>query len=188
MHTQPSYEGILDAARAIAEHLPPTPVRQYPMLDVAVGCRVLVKHENVQPTGAFKVRGGLNLAAQLDPDCPGLVTASTGNHAQSIAYAARLRGITAVIVMPASAPAVKVDAVGALGADVVIHGSTMTESAAHAQELAATGLRYIDPGQEPAIINGHGTVSLELLQHHPDLEAIYVRREWHRRDRGMPRA
>jgi threonine dehydratase len=131
----------------------------------------------MQPTGAFKVRGGLALAAAMPAEelARGLVTASTGNHAQSIAFAARLAGTKAVIVVPETAPACKVEAVRLLGATVVTFGPSMTEAAQHARELAlARGLVFVDPGNTPAIIAGHATVYLELLTDRPDLQAIYV--------------
>ena len=131
----------------------------------------------MQPTGAFKVRGGINLALSLGADEreAGLVTASTGNHAQSVSYGARLVGSRAVIVVPESAPPGKIAAVRALGGEVVVHGPTMDEAVAEAKRLAGErGLRYVDPGNEPAIVHGHATVYLELLQRHPELEAIYV--------------
>jgi len=172
-----TFDDVLRAAQAISVHLPATPAWSYPALNAAAGCEVLVKHENMQPTGAFKVRGGLALAAALPPAelARGLVTASTGNHAQSIAFAARLAGTEAVIVVPETAPAGKVEAVRLLGAAVVTNGATMTEAAQHARELAqARGLVYVDPGNTPAIIAGHATVYLELFTHRPDLQAIYV--------------
>ena len=175
--TIPTFDDILAAADAVHRRLPVTPAWSYPALDALAGCEVVVKHENTQPTGAFKVRGGLALAATLAPAqlAAGLVTASTGNHAQSIAYAARLHGATATIVVPESAPEAKVAAVRLLGANVVVHGPTMTEAVAMAQELAGRdGMTYVDPGNTPAIIAGHATVYLELLTQRPDLEAIYV--------------
>ena len=175
--TPPTFDDIQRAADAIHHRLPVTPAWSYPALDALAGGEVVVKHENTQPTGAFKVRGGLALAATLTPAhlAAGLVTASTGNHAQSIAYAARLHGATATIVVPESAPEAKVAAVRLLGANVVVHGPTMTEAVAMAQELAGRdGMTYVDPGNTPAIIAGHATVYLELLTQRPDLEAIYV--------------
>ncbi len=175
--TDVTFEGVLAAMDAVSAHLPPTPAWSYPLLDAVAGCTVVVKHENTQPTGAFKVRGGVNLAARLTDEerVRGLVTASTGNHAQSVAYAARLAGTRAVVVAPVSSPAIKLDAVRALGTEVVLHGPTMTEAGARAREIAADeGLRYIDPGDEPAIVHGHATVYLELLRQYPDLQAIYV--------------
>lgn len=177
MTAEVTYAGVLAAAETIAAHLPPTPAWSYPLLDQAAGATVVVKHENVQPTGAFKVRGGVNLALGLSADerAAGLVTASTGNHAQSVCFGGRLVGTHAVIVVPQSTPAAKVAAVRALGGEVVVHGPTMDEAVHEAKRLAGEGgLRYVDPGNEPAIVHGHATVYLELLQRHPQLEAIYV--------------
>jgi len=175
--TPPTFQDIRRAAEAVHATLPVTPAWSYPALDEVVGCEVVVKHENTQPTGAFKVRGGLALAASMDPAelARGLVTASTGNHAQSIAYAARAGGTTATIVVPESSPASKIAAVRLLGARVIVHGPSMTEAVEHARDVAVReGSTYVDPGNTPAIIAGHATVSLELLGQHPDLTAIYV--------------
>ena len=171
------FEGVCRAAEIVAAHLPATPSWSYPLLDQRVGGRVVLKHENVQPTGAFKVRGGVHLAATLTPEelRRGLVTASTGNHAQSTAYAARLAGTRAVIVMPESAPMFKRQAVAALGAEVVVHGPGMGEATAHARRLAtAEGLRWVSPGDDPAIVLGHATLHLELFRAHPDLDELFV--------------
>ncbi|NNG37674.1 pyridoxal-phosphate dependent enzyme [Flexivirga sp. ID2601S] len=175
--TSLSFAGVLQAADAIAGELPPTPAWSYPALNQEVGAEVIVKHENVQPTGAFKVRGGVAFAASLTgaDRTAGLVTASTGNHAQSVAYAARLLGAPAVIVMPHSAAAEKEHATRLLGADVVRHGDTMGAALDHARDLAASrGMRFVSPGDEPAIVHGHATVYLELLRRHAGLDAIYV--------------
>lgn len=172
-----SFDGVLAAMEALTDVLPPTPAWTYPLLDAATGTTVVVKHENVQPTGSFKVRGGINLAATLTQDerAAGLVTASTGNHAQSVAFAGRRLGVPVIIVMPMSAPAKKIDATRLLGAEVVLHGDGMTEAVAHAREIEGLrGMRYVDPGNDPAIVHGHATVYLELLRQYPDLEAIYV--------------
>lgn len=172
-----TFADIERAGDVVAAHLPPTPVWSYPLLDEALGTQVFVKHENVQPTGAFKVRGGVTFfagmsAADLER---GVVTASTGNHAQSIAYGARSFGSSAIVVMPASAPQEKARAVGALGADVILHGATLQEAIAHALEVsAATGRQFVGPGSEPAIIAGHGTVYLELFRQVPDLDLVVV--------------
>lgn len=168
--------GIRRAAEVVSAHLAATPVVAHPLLDAAVGAPMLVKHENVLPTGAFKVRGGVHLASSLtDAErTAGLLSVSTGNHAQSVAYAARLAGTRATIVMPTSAPAVKVEAVAALGATVVTHGPTMTEAAAHARELETRhGLRFVDPA-EAVILLGHATLYLELFTDHPDLATVFV--------------
>jgi threonine dehydratase len=170
-------DGVYAAAERLRPLLPTTPAWSYPVLDAAVGSRAIVKHENVQPTGAFKVRGGLNLLATLSPAerAAGLVTVSTGNHAQSLAYASARFGTSATIVMPRSTPSNKVDAVRGLGGRAVIEGADMSEAAAFAMDLAAReGLRFVNPGNTPAIIYGHATVYLELLDAHPEIETLYV--------------
>src|ERR1700747_292484 len=105
----PQLRDVLDARRVIAPYLDPTPVRRYPLLDRVVGCELLVKHENHQPTGAFKVRGGINLVSQLGAAelASGVYAASTGNHGQSVAYAARLFDVAATIFVPIGANPVK---------------------------------------------------------------------------------
>src|SRR5690348_12498935 len=109
----PTAEDVRAARTRIAPHLRPTPLYRYPALGDLVGAEIWVKHENHQPIGAFKVRGGINLVSQLSPDERerGLVTASTGNHGQSVAYAARLFGVEATVCVPEAANPVKVDAI-----------------------------------------------------------------------------
>jgi threonine dehydratase len=168
---------VLRAARVLAPHLPPTPMWTYPALDALTGATVYVKHENVQPIGAFKVRGGLNLLAGMAPAERerGVVTNSTGNHAQSIAYACRLFGVRSVVVMPADANEAKVRAVRGLGGEVVLHGADMGQAQVRAEELArAHGLRLVSPGDEPALLAGVGTLYVEMLTAVPDLDAIVV--------------
>ena len=172
-----SFDDVRAAAEVVARELPATPVQAHPLLDRALGGRpVLVKHENVLPTGAFKVRGGVHLAARLDDAerAHGLVTCSTGNHAQSVAYGARLAGVRATIVMPAGAPESKREAVQALGAEVVAAGASLGEAAEHARTLAAeTGAAFVCP-TDPRIVLGHATAYLELFEQVPDLAAVFV--------------
>lgn len=171
----PTYDDVVRAAALVARELPATPLQSHPLLDTAVGTEVLVKHEHVLPTGSFKVRGGVHLAATLTDEerRHGLVTCSTGNHAQSVAYGARLAGVRVTIVMPSSAPAVKQDAVAALGADVLVRGTTLGEAGEAARALAATtGGSFICP-TDPRIVLGHATAYLELFgQATPS--AVYV--------------
>jgi len=139
--------------------------------------RVWVKHENLLPTGAFKVRGGINLVAQLSDDerRRGVITASTGNHGQSIAYAARLFGVRAIICVPEAANPVKVKSIRGLGAEVVAYGKDFYEAREHAAELAEQhGYRYIHSGNEPHLIAGVGTEALEILEQQPEIEVIIV--------------
>jgi threonine dehydratase len=168
---------ILAARTVVRRHLPPTPQWSYPALNHLAGAQVLVKHENTQPIGAFKVRGGLVLLAGLPPAerARGVVTFSTGNHAQAIAYAAAVARCPCVVVMPEGANEVKVRAAKALDATVVLAGADLAGAAARAGELAAAdGLRLISPGDESAMIAGAGTLYLELLTEAPDLDAVLV--------------
>src|SRR3954449_2148370 len=120
----PDLADVLAARQRLEPYLKPTPLYRYPALDALTGARVRVKHENHQPVGAFKVRGGVNLVAQLTADERerGVITASTGNHGQSIAYAARLFGVRATICVPEAANPVKVRSIRGLGAELMFQG------------------------------------------------------------------
>src|SRR5260370_19700597 len=142
----PDVADVLAARQRIAPYLRPTPLHRYPALDALAGAQLWVKHENHQPIGAFKVRGGINLVSQLTDDerRRGVISASTGNHGQSIAYAARLFGIAAIVCAPARANRVKVAAMEELGAEVILHGRDFDEARAHCEQLAQMhGYRYL---------------------------------------------
>jgi len=163
----PTHEGVLAARDRIAPYLRPTPLRRYPGLDRLVGAEVWVKHENHQPTGAFKIRGGINLVSQLGPEerSAGLIAASTGNHGQSVAYSADLFGVAATICVPEGANRTKVAAMRDLGATIVEHGRDFDEARARAEELAAEhGYRYVNSGNEPDLIEGVGTYMQEIVE------------------------
>lgn len=173
----PTFADVLDARRVLAAYLPPTPAWSYPMLNAAVGATVWVKHENAQPVGAFKVRGGIVLMASLSERqrARGVVCASTGNHAQSVAYAAGKFGVPCTIVMPERANPVKAAAVRALGAELVLRGAVFDDCCVIAQELAgSTGAYFVDSGQEPALISGVATAALELFETAGSLDALFV--------------
>jgi threonine dehydratase len=168
---------VLDAQRVIAPYLDPTPVRRYPSLDGVVGVELFVKHENHQPTGAFKVRGGINLVARLGSGqlAAGVYAASTGNHGQSVAYAASLFGVPATVFVPRGANPVKVSSMRSLGATVVEHGVDFDEARERCEKAAAEhGARYIHSGDEPLLIAGVATATLELLEREPSVEVIVV--------------
>ena len=173
----PTLADVEAARRRIEPHLRPTPLYPYPALAELVGTEVWVKHENHQPVGAFKVRGGVNLVAQLSYEERerGLVTASTGNHGQSIAYAARLFGIRATICVPEQANPVKVDAIRALGAEIIEHGRDFDDAREHCERLAREqGYRYVHSGNEPDLIAGVATITAEILEQAPELDVIVV--------------
>ena len=173
----PSIDDVRAAARRIAPYLQPTPLYRYPALAELVGTEVWVKHENHQPVGAFKVRGGVNLVSRLGREerDRGLITASTGNHGQSIAYAAHLFSVKATVCVPEAANPVKVDAIRSLGADVVEYGRDFDEAREHCAELAEeNGLRYVHSGNEPDLIAGVATMTLEILETEPAIDTIVV--------------
>ena len=174
---EPDFTDVLDAARQIRPHLQPTPLRRYPPLERLVGAEVYVKHENHHPTGAFKVRGGVNLVGRLSEDerQRGVIAASTGNHGQSVAFAARLFGVSAIICAPRAANPVKVEAMQDLGAEVVLEGERYDDARVHAERLAREhGYRYIHSGDEPLLIAGVGTHTLEVLQEQPRVDTVIV--------------
>lgn len=150
---------------------------EYPALSELVGTTVLVKHENHQPVGAFKVRGGINLISRMSADerARGVIAASTGNHGQSVAYGAKLFDVPAIICAPENANPVKVDAMQRMGAEVVLKGAKYDDAREHCEELAEEhGYRYIHSGNEPLLIAGVGTYALEVLEKEPSVEVFIV--------------
>lgn len=179
MHTTalPTFHDILLAQKTIRPYLAPTPLHHYPMLDQLLNAEVYIKHENYQPIGAFKVRGGINFMAHLPADIRsrGVVTASTGNHGQSVAYAAQQFGVRAVIVVPEGANQVKVEAMRSYGAEVVFHGADFEASKRHCVTLEKeAGFYFLNSGDEPLLIAGVGTHTLEILEAQPEIEVIIV--------------
>src|SRR6202142_623172 len=175
--TAPDLADVLGARERLAPYLQPTPLYRYPALDELTGVRLWVKHENHQPVGNFKVRGGVNLVSQLSAAerQRGVITASTGNHGQSVAYAAKLFGVRAIVCVPEQANPVKVESMRALGADVVFHGRDFDDARELCEKRAAEeGYRYIHSANEPALIAGVATYTLEILQAQPGTEVIVV--------------
>src|SRR5947209_3876894 len=173
----PDLAEVLAARRRIEPYLRPTPLYRYPALDALAGARVWVKHENHQPVGAFKVRGGVNLVSQLTEDERerGVVASSTGNHGQSIAFGARLFGVKATVCVPENANPVKVAAMRDLGAEVVPNGVDFDEARELAEQLSIEhGFRYVHSGNEPHLIAGVATATLELLEDEPRIDTIIV--------------
>ena len=177
MLREPDLQDAVDAQRRIASHLPRTPLYRNDQLSALLGTDVFVKHENHLPTGAFKVRGGVNLLAQLsDAEREsGVVTASTGNHGQSIAFAAREFGVPATVYVPEGANPVKVAAIRTLGAEIVFFGRDFDDARIECERVGReTGRRYIHSGNEPLLIAGVGTATLEMLEAQPDIDVIFV--------------
>lgn len=141
------------------------------------GGKVYLKPENMQRTGAYKVRGAYYKISTLTPEERerGLVTASAGNHAQGVAYAAKRYGVRAVIVMPTTTPLIKVNRTKALGAEVVLYGDVYDEAAAKAQELAQeNGYTFVHPFDDPAVATGQGTIAMEIVKELPLVDIILV--------------
>ena len=173
----PEFKDVLLAQCRIRPYLPRTPLHSHPAVNQLVGTEVYIKHENYQPVGAFKVRGGINLISQLSSEerKRGVISASTGNHGQSVAYAAGKFGVQARIVVPEKANPGKVAAIQGMGAKVIFHGAVFDEARLHCEALARErGYRYIHSGDEPLLIAGVATEVLEMLEDQPDLQVIFI--------------
>jgi len=168
---------VFKARQTIAPYLRPTPLHHYHGLSQLLGAKVHVKHENHNPTGAFKVRGGVNFIANLSAEerQRGVITASSGNHGQSIAFASRFFGVRATIMLPENANPVKVEAIRSMGAEIVFHGRDFDDARIFAESQAKqTGARFINSGDEPLLIAGVGTYALEILESLPEVDTIIV--------------
>ena len=166
MHTA-SFDGVRDAARQIAGHAVRTPLIESPALNAQLGGRVLMKAENLQMAGAFKFRGAYNRISRLTAEelTRGVVAYSSGNHAQAVAAAARMMGTSAIIVMPADSPRVKVEGVIGFGGEVRLYDRYTESREAIGEEIAATrGSILVRPFDDPFIIEGQGTTGLEILE------------------------
>jgi len=168
---------IEQAHRRIKEVVVNTPFSYAPFLSEASGVEVFLKKENLQTTGAFKLRGAFNKVASLDEASrsKGVVAASAGNHAQGVAYSAKYFGIKAVIVMPDSTPLTKVNGVRHFGAEVILAGSNYDEAYAFATKYGEeNGLVFVHPFEDEEVIAGQGTIALEILEKASDLDAVIV--------------
>lgn len=173
----PTLADVFAARAVIRRYLRPTPLLRAPALSERLGFELLVKAESLNPTGAFKVRGGLYYMSLLSPQQRerGVVGASTGNHGQSLAYAAREFGSTATIFVPNGANPLKVASMERLGATVVRHGADFDECLEACQGYAAeTGRVFIHSANEPHLIAGVATHTLEILEEAPEVDAVFV--------------
>ena len=169
-----SHSQLETATAVIRRHIAPSPQIAWPLLTARTGAEVIVKHENHLPTGAFKVRGGLLYASTLAAGTPGLISATRGNHGQSLAFAGRSVGVPVTIVVPHGNSAEKNAAMAAYGATLVEHGADFEEAREQAFRLsAAQGLTFV-PSFAPPLVQGVATYALELFTAHPDLDTVYV--------------
>lgn len=175
----PTFEDIVSARKFIAKYLPKTPLVRVPKISEALECDYYAKLESLQPTGAFKVRGGVNLVGN-DLSVRGtneratLITASTGNHGQSIAYAGRLFGARVIIYAPAeNVNEAKMQSMRDLGAEVRLHGRDFDDARLEMERVATeAGYRYVHSANEPLLIAGVGTIGLEIFEDLPDVDII----------------
>jgi threonine dehydratase len=173
----PTLEDVRRARAHLAGVVRPTALLRHPLLDAETGLEIWVKHENHNPTGAFKVRGGLNLVASLAEAerGRGVITASTGNHGQSISLAARRAGVPCTVVVPEGNNPEKNAAMRAFGATVVEHGADFDDSREYCERQAAErGLRYVHSANEPHLLAGVGTYALEVFEDLPDPDVLLV--------------
>jgi threonine dehydratase len=173
----PTLRDVYAARKVLQAFLPRTPMVQSTVLAERLGFDVFLKCENLQPIGAFKIRGGIFLLSQMSPEdrARGLYTASTGNHGQSIAYAAREFGAKATIFVPDGANPVKVASMERLGADIVFHGPDFDTARQECQTRAERdGALYVHSADVPELIAGVATVTLEMLEDVPDLDVLII--------------
>jgi threonine dehydratase len=177
MHTIDEYLTLIDEA-SVYDVASETPLELASNLSERLGNRILMKREDLQPVFSFKLRGAYNKLATLPQEAldGGVICSSAGNHAQGVALAAQKRNVRAVIVMPITTPTIKVDAVRALGGEVILHGDTYDDAYARARELEQEqGLTFIHPFNDPAVIAGQGTIGRELInQLDEDVQAVFV--------------
>ena len=171
----PTLRDVYEAKKTIAAHLPRTPLHFSPGLSEMLEAQVYLKHDEHLPLGAFKGRGGINLLAHLSPEerKRGIITASTGNHGQSIAHACRVFDARALITLPNNANPLKVAALRSLGAELVFYGDNFDEARAHSQRLAdEEGYRHVHPANEPLLIAGVATQTLEVIEDLPEVQVV----------------
>jgi threonine dehydratase len=172
----PTLADVYAARERVQRVVRPTPLMRHPLLNAETGLDILVKHENHNPTGAFKVRGGVNLVGSLSPEeRRGVITATTGNHGQSIALACRREGVPCTIVVPLGNNPEKNAAMRAFGAELIEFGRDFDEARERVEQLQhERKLRYVHSANEPLLIAGVATYALEIFDQEPDVEVILV--------------
>jgi threonine dehydratase len=171
----PTFADVLAARRFIAPYVRPTPLIQRAAVNDLVGLDLWLKCENVLPTGAFKVRGGLNLVGRDPTARAGVYAASTGNHGQSLAYAGRVFGVPVTIFVPRGSNPLKVAAMHSSGATIIEHGADFDDARVECERRATAGsVRYVHSGDEPYLIAGVATATLEVIEQLPNVDVLIV--------------
>lgn len=173
----PTYEDVLAAEPIVHRYLKPTALIEWPQLSNMLGCRFFLKHENHNPTTAFKVRGGIHLVSKLPEDVKrrGIIACTTGNHGQSLAFACGLFGVRCVLVVPKNCNPDKMAAMRAYGAELVEHGRDFDDAREHCESLRLSeGLRYVHSANEADLIAGVGSYALEIFAELPHPDVILV--------------
>ena len=173
----PTLRDVYRAKKTIAPHIPRTPLHYSAGLSSMLEAEVYLKHEEYLPLGAFKGRGGINLLANLSEEEKelGLITASSGNHGQSMASACKMFGVKAVIGLPEDANPNKVAAMRALGAELIFHGADFDAARLHCEQLAKEeGYRFVHPVNDPLLVAGVGTQALETIEDLPDVQVLMI--------------
>ena len=173
----PALRDMIEARARVYARMRPSPLLRHPLLAAWMGADVRVKHENHNPTCAFKIRGGINLVSRLTADerRHGVVSASTGNHGQSMALACHLHGVRCRIVVPVASNPDKMASMRASGAELLEHGRDFDEAREHVEDMAAReGWRYVHSANEPDLIAGVGTYALEIFEDLPDVDYVFV--------------
>jgi threonine dehydratase len=171
----PRLQDVYIARRIVNRYLSPTPLIYSRQLSNLLECQVYLKLENLQPTRAFKIRGGINYMEKMKDQAvkSGVITASTGNHAQSVAYAGFLFGVNVTIVMPRGAPQMKIQAIKDLGANVITYGDVYDEALDYSQKLSAEkGYLFVHGVNEPLLHEGVATMHLEIFEQKPEIDVV----------------
>ena len=177
MNNRPTLYDILETKKLIEPHIVRTPLHFYHTLSQELNAEIYVKHENHQVLGAFKVRGAVNVVSRLSESerANGIISSSTGNFGQGIAYAAGIFGVDVHVVVPTNVNPGKAESMRLLGADLILHGNEFDEARLYGEEIASReGYRYIHSANEPMLTAGTGTYTLEIMEDLPDVDVIIV--------------
>jgi threonine dehydratase len=177
MRNYPTLQDIRAAAARLKPHIRHTPLLRAERLDAGAGCQVYLKPETLQITGAFKIRGALNKALSLAREdiARGIIATSSGNHAQGLAYAARMLGVKAVLVLPVTAPAIKIANTRALGAEVILFDGDTAARWQHVHDIAAASqYAVVHAFEDPVVMAGQGTIGIEILEDMDDVDTVIV--------------